>query len=350
MVEEGGVLSKGDTKRTDRKPSVTPAPFPYARMLDKSDALDRLDLQFRWGGYGIRVLRCHLMNFQPGHIIPFHKHSEYEFHFIPKGKGKVILFNQSYDLHEGLFYITGPDVVHYQEADPIDPMYELCLHCEILPLAEHADQTAGYGNELEVDDARECMSILSRSPTVPVVDRYRAMNSFLEAYRTWEEQPLGFYTVMKQAIIQILLRSARVYDDIGSSSSAIPERDMNFHRYQLATQYIQDNEGLPISLELVAERINISSRQLQRIFRNEGQTTFRDYLEHVRLTCICAELIDSDRSIEEIALDHGYANPNYLYPVFKSKYNLTPSAYRRMHRSEVSISMKPNERGIKLHE
>lgn len=349
MVEDRRALTNGEKKRgVDRKHSASPSPFPYARMADKWDALDRLDLQFRWGSYRIRVLRCHLTMFPPGHIIPFHKHSEFEFHYIPKGKGKVILVDQPYDLHEGLFYVTAPDVVHYQESDPEDPMHELCLHCEILPLEEQqAGQTAGYGDELEAEDARECIAILSRSPAVPVMDRYHAMNSFLEAYRTWEEQPLGFYTLMKQAIIQILQRSARVFDDIGGGKSAIPERDMSFHRYQLATQYIQDNEGSPISLEQVAERINISPRQLQRIFRSEGQTTFRDYLEHVRLTCICSELLHSDRSIEEIALNHGYANPNYLYPVFKSKYNLTPSAYRRIHQSEAGMVLKSNERGIR---
>jgi AraC-like DNA-binding protein/mannose-6-phosphate isomerase-like protein (cupin superfamily) len=342
VAEVKDELRVGEKKRTERKASSSATPFPYARMENKWDALDRLDLQFRWGSYGIKVLRCHLTFIPPGHIISFHKHSEYEFHFIPKGKGKVVIVDQSYDVHEGLFYVTAPDVVHYQESDLEDPMYELCLHCDIIPLDEQQiGEVNSYGSELEVEEARECIAILSRLPSVPVMDRYHAMNSFLDAYRTWEEQPLGFYTMMKQAIIQILQRSARVFDDMGSKSG-IPTRDMNFHRYQMATQYIEDNEGLPISLEQVAERINISSRQLQRIFRSEGQTTFRDYLEHVRLTRICSELLQTDRSVEEIALDHGYANPNYLYPVFKSKYDLTPTAYRRMHKGEAGVLLKSN--------
>ncbi|WP_373230725.1 helix-turn-helix domain-containing protein [Cohnella sp.] len=335
------------SKRLDRKPSGSPSPFPYARMANKWDTLDRLDLQFRWGAFGIRVLRCHLTLFQPGEIVNFHKHSEFEFHFIPKGKGKVILVDQMFDLHEGLFYVTGPDVVHYQESDQNDPMYELCLHCDIIPLDdvkaphEKREVSNGYGDELEAEDARACMAILGRLPAVPVVDRYHAMNCFLEAYRTWEEQPIGVYTLMKQAIIQILQRTARVFDDLGGKAG-IPVRDMNYHRYQMAAKYVQDNEGLPISLEQVAQTINVSPRQLQRIFRSEGQTTFRDYLEHVRLTCICSELLHTDRPIEEIALDHGYANPNYLYPVFKHKYEVTPSVYRRMNKGEAGARLKPN--------
>ncbi|RKP44810.1 AraC family transcriptional regulator [Cohnella endophytica] len=318
--------------RNDRRSTVNAGPFPYARMVNRMDALDRLDLRFRWGGFGIRVLRCHLVAFPPGHIINFHKHSEYELHYIPKGKGKVILVDQTYDLHEGLFYLTGPDLVHYQESDQDDPMHELCLHLDIVPLGE-TELAEAWGDRLEADEASHCIDALNRLPSVPLADRYHAMNGFLDAFRIWEDQPSGFYTLMKQEIVQILLRTVRVLDE-SDGKPAIPERDMQFHRYQLATQYIQDNESLPISLEQVAEAINISPRQLQRIFRSEGQTTFRDYLEHVRIGRICSELIHTEKPIEEIALSHGYANPNYLYPVFKNKFEVTPTAYRRMHAGE----------------
>ncbi|XID92914.1 helix-turn-helix domain-containing protein [Paenibacillaceae bacterium WGS1546] len=317
------------TNSPERKSAVGPGAFPYARMLNKQDALDRLDLQFRWGGYGIRMLRCHLASFAPGQIIPFHKHSEYEFHYIAKGKGKVILVDQTYDLREGMFYLTGPDVVHYQEVDPEDPMKELCLHLDIVPLPNRSDE-AGWGDELEAKEARECVEALSGAPLVPVADRFHAMTGFLEAYRIWEEQPVGFYTLMKQAIVQILLRTTRAFG-VRDGRTGIPERDMAYHRYRLAVKYIEDNESLPLSLEQVAATIGISPRQLQRIFRNEGGTTFRDYVERVRLTAICSDLIRTDKAIEEIALDHGYANPNYLYPVFKNKYEVTPSVFRKMH-------------------
>jgi AraC-like DNA-binding protein/mannose-6-phosphate isomerase-like protein (cupin superfamily) len=306
------------------------APFPFARMLGKPDALDRLDLRFRWGGYGIRVLRCHLTVFHPGQIISFHKHSEYELHFIPKGKGKVIIEDQLFDLHEGLFYLTGPDVVHYQESDPEDPMHELCLHCDIVPLNGHSDPDAAFGEDLEWNEAAACVETLRRLPLEPLWDSYNAMGLFLEAYRLWEEQAPGFNTLMKSAVTQILLRSTRFFAH-KSRVPAIPVRDMNDHRFQLASQFIQDNENLPISLEDVAERVNVSPRQLQRIFRAEGQTTFREYIEHVRLSGVCADLVGSDRSVEEIALEHGFATPNYLFPVFKDKFGMTPTAYRRAH-------------------
>ncbi|WP_123041850.1 AraC family transcriptional regulator [Cohnella candidum] len=328
-MNRGSETSPEEKARGERRSG--PALFPFARMLGKPDALDRLDLRFRWGGYGFRVLRCHLAVFQPGQIIAFHKHSEYEFHFIAKGKGKVILEGRPFDLREGLYYLTGPDVVHYQECDPEDPMQELCLHCEILPAGGSAGPDPAFGDDAEWEEAAACVELLRRFPLEPHWDNYNAMSMFLEAYRLWEDQVPGFHTLMKAAIIQILLRAARPFAP-KKGLPAIPVRDMDDHRFQLASQYIQDNEGLPLSLDDVAQRVNVSPRQLQRIFRTEGQTTFREYVEHVRLAAVCADLVESDQSVEEIALKHGYANPNYLFPVFKDKFGMTPTAYRRTYR------------------
>ena len=318
-----------------------PPPFPFARMLRRRDALDRLDLRFVWGGYGIRILRCHLVAFPPGQYIAPHKHSEFEFHFIPKGRGKVTIEERSYDLREGMFYLTGPGVVHSQEVDVGDPMHELCLHCDIAPTGRAQLADSEYGEDLEWSEAEECIEILRSFPAQPEWDAYNAMGSFLDAYRIWEEQPPGFGTQMKMAMTQILLRATRMFANRNRAPS-IPVRDMNDHRFQLASQYIQDNESLPITLEDVAERVDISPRQLQRIFRTEGQTTFRDYMEHVRLSAVCADLISTDKPIEEIALLHGFATPNYLFPVFKNKFGMTPSAYRRTRSADSGASTANN--------
>ena len=53
-------------------------------------------------------------------------------------------------------------------------------------------------------------------------------------------------------------------DKVGTQA---PSRDMTTHRYQYALQYIEAN-SIPrtLTLENVAEKLNISSRQLQRVF------------------------------------------------------------------------------------
>ncbi|REE70662.1 AraC-like DNA-binding protein [Paenibacillus taihuensis] len=306
-------------------------PFAYSLMAERGDAIDRLDIQFRWGGYGFRVLRCHLATFAPGKIVRFHKHSEYEFHFIPRGKGTVILDDIVYPLQEGVFYLTGPNVLHQQEADAREAMDELCLHIDIVPMKESEDE-ASWGDPWERHEAESCINALNGLPLRPHVDQYNAMSWFLTAYRAWNEGQPGAFSTIKQAIIQILLRASRMSSE-PSLTFEPPSRNMNEHRFRIATQFIHDNYAQPLTLQEVAERIPISARQLQRIFREQGEESFSAYLENHRLAQVCSAIVEGQHSIEHIALEHGFASSNYLYYVFKKRFNMTPRQFRIQHTS-----------------
>jgi AraC-like DNA-binding protein/mannose-6-phosphate isomerase-like protein (cupin superfamily) len=310
------------------------APFPYQIMETKADALDRLDIQFQWGNYGFRVLRCHLVCFPPGKIVSFHQHSDYEFHFIPRGKGKVILKDQVFALHPGMVYLTGPGLEHYQEADSTEAMEELCLHIEAVKLFE-SDQVPEYywGNCNDILEADSCMKQVDQLPLYPTLDHYNAMPWFLEAYRAWSGDKIGVYSSIHQAVIQILLRTVQAYD-INQETFKISSRDMNMHRFLLATQFMVDNYARPLSLEDVAEKLSISGRQLQRVFLEKSGFSFSRYLEDLRLAHVSRDLVNGETSVQDIALQHGFTSSNYLYYVFRKRYGMTPNQYRITNRKD----------------
>ncbi|TDG00449.1 AraC family transcriptional regulator [Paenibacillus piri] len=312
---------------------TTPKPYPFELMLEQPNALDRLDVEFRWGNYGIRMFRFHHTCFPPGRIVSFHKHSDYEFHFIPRGKGKVILGETPYALQEGMLYLTGPNVLHYQEADAHEAMDELCLHIDIVKLNGESDEPSSnmsnWVSKWEIAEAQACIQQLQQLPVKPVADQHRAMECFLTAYRAWSENQPGLFTVIKQSIIQILLRTTRAYASVPQPD--LPSRDMKHYRYKLAEQFIKDNYMEPLTLETVAERVQISPRQLQRVFRDHTGGTFSEYIEQVRLAHICSELSLNDLTIDQIAFQNGFSSANYLHYVFKRKFGTTPNQYRARH-------------------
>jgi AraC-like DNA-binding protein len=308
-------------------------PFYFEPMLENPMALDRLELSFRWGSYGLRVLRCHLTSFPAGTIIDFHQHSEYEIHYIPCGKGKVILDGVTHPLGEGMLYVTAPGVSHRQEADEREAMGELCLHIDIvkLDLAENVQgsksEPEAWGEAWEIAEADACIKQLSELPHVPALDRQDAMKCFLVAYEAWRSNQLGQYTIIKQSIVQMLLRTIGAYKAEHHGLN-LPARDMKSYRYQLAVQFIEDNFRRPLTLEVVAERLQISSRQLQRIFKEQANISFSEYLEQVRLKHVCSELLQTSLTLEKIAESNGFASSNYLHYVFKKAHGVTPSQYR----------------------
>jgi AraC-like DNA-binding protein len=160
------------------------------------------------------------------------------------------------------------------------------------------------------------------------------MHWFLTAYIAWRDQELGAFTTIRQAVIQILLRAARAHESAHSVNvrPVIPARDMSSYRHRLATQYIRDNYARPLVLEEVAESLNISGRQLQRILYDHAQDTFSDYLERYRLAQVCEALTHSEQTIGQIAAAHGFSSSSYLHCVFKKRLGLTPLDYRKQQR------------------
>lgn len=335
--EDGG---RAAAKRTEKRD-------PFAFIKGRHNELERRDIRFRWGHYGFRLLRFHWTTFAPAHVIGFHQHAEFEFHFIPRGRGVVHMGGRAHPFHEGMFYVTGPGVEHRQEADAAEGMDELCLHIDIVKLPQslaEAGAAAGdadeggafvsdWGTQSEVDEAEECVRRLSTIPLHPAVDQFGAMDRFRSAFSAWLEQEQGMYTSIKQAVIQILLRSVRAYGPL-PMSSRLPERNMNDYRAQLASQFIEANYMRPITLGEVAANLRISSRQLQRIFREHGMGSFGEIVEQVRLSKVCESLAASNEPIESIALAQGFASANYLYAVFRKRMGLTPGEYRELKRNE----------------
>jgi len=296
--------------------------FPYRIMLEKRDLLERLEITIPWGHYEIRVLRFHLTSFPPGRVIDFHNHAEFEFHFIPGGKGKVILEGHTYPLSEGMLYLTGPGVVHYQEADAEESMDELCLHVDIV------EKPREWIDPWEAAEAEETMHKLRHLPRSPAHDYHQAMDCFLEAYEACDGKLMGYYTSIKQLVISILLKTARAYD-VGGIRAEAPVRDMSTYRYEYAVQYLEANHSGAVNLENVAEKLHISTRQLQRIFsRVNPQRPFSRVLEDIRLQSVCRALAENSSSIEQIALLSGFTNANYLHTVFRKRMGMTPAAFR----------------------
>lgn len=92
----------------------------------------------------------------------------------------------------------------------------------------------------------------------------------------------------------------------------------------IAINYTQD-----IFLQELADMNHVSEEHLSRLFKKELGVTLTTYIGDLR-TKKAAELLKTSKlSIAEIAMYVGYSDSNYFVKVFKKRYGMTPSAYRR---------------------
>lgn len=96
--------------------------------------------------------------------------------------------------------------------------------------------------------------------------------------------------------------------------------------------YIERNLRRGISLEDVANHVNISTYYLSKIFKKEMGVNFITYVTDRKMDMAKEMLVNTDIPVLNIALDLAYNEANYFSKAFKKKTGLTPSEYREKYK------------------
>ena len=73
---------------------------------------------------------------------------------------------------------------------------------------------------------------------------------------------------------------------------------------------------------------------LHFIFEVYTGINYKNYLDSIRLVHAYKDLANSDMTIGDIAVNNGFANSRSFSKLFKEKYGILPSEFRRCHRPE----------------
>ena len=114
-------------------------------------------------------------------------------------------------------------------------------------------------------------------------------------------------------------------DDMGMASMS---GESDSERYQEIMHYIELYYDRDISLNELAEKFHLSVSYLSRYLKKNLGMNFTDYLYSVRLRHAVEDLLNSDKPVTRLALDHGYPSVSVFNKQFKGKYQCTPSEYR----------------------
>ena len=83
-----------------------------------------------------------------------------------------------------------------------------------------------------------------------------------------------------------------------------------------------------LALDHVARRVATSRRQLQRAFAEAGETSFRSYLQRVRMERAVELLRAGESAVNEVASAVGYRQPAQFAKAFRRHHGAPPSTFR----------------------
>ncbi|NBI30415.1 bifunctional transcriptional activator/DNA repair enzyme AdaA [Chengkuizengella marina] len=99
---------------------------------------------------------------------------------------------------------------------------------------------------------------------------------------------------------------------------------------------IKQNFQDEVQLNQIAAAIAIDPYHLLRTFKKHTGKTPLEYLQEVRLTKAREALLDTNQTITEIALNHGFNSTAYFSTVFKKSTGYSPSKFRKKIFSSVN--------------
>lgn len=102
----------------------------------------------------------------------------------------------------------------------------------------------------------------------------------------------------------------------------------SLYRLGEVIQYLSENYSEQITLDEVAERAFLSPSYLSHFFKVNMEISFFNYLTGIRLKHAVEDLLSTKLTIEQIAVNNGFANSRYFVNAFKKQYDMLPKDFR----------------------
>jgi transcriptional regulator GlxA family with amidase domain len=101
-------------------------------------------------------------------------------------------------------------------------------------------------------------------------------------------------------------------------------------RVKRAVHLMEQNPGRPLSLPALAERLELSVRHLQRLFKTQTGDTPYVYARRIRVRTAAWLLTSSPRTIADIAATCGFADASHFGRAFRKQYGMAPQRFREI--------------------
>lgn len=250
-----------------------------------------------------------------------HFHTYCEIFYLKTGSCIYSVENNLYHLTAGDVFIVTPGDTHCTRYEGLVPCERVVVYCKLDIIPE-----SFWEQHSDIHDN------ITRSGKVILVKKGQLqlealLGRMLDENNIPDEYSYEFLILQAMELLLCIKRSGIfVYEQLrqkGSISTDIED----------ALRYIAQNYSLPITLEEVAENINLSPTYLSKKFKKVTGVTFKEYVNFIRIKQACQALLTTDDSITKIAVDCGFNSSNYFKDIFRKVNGVSPRTYRKQSKS-----------------
>ena len=144
--------------------------------------------------------------------------------------------------------------------------------------------------------------------------------------KTLKDKEKGYELEVVSLVHQIL---KQIYVGYLNRDKKIKKPSFNDSLQKEMLEYIENNYQNEISLDDIANTVNISRSQCSKLFKQYTDQSPINYLNSYRLEKSRELLRNSDKNISQISYDCGFNEQSYYSRLFLREYGCTPLEYRK---------------------
>ncbi len=252
------------------------------------------------------IYTCGYENCAPGHSYGPVMRNGYLIHYILSGCGIYKAGGKIFHLKEGDAFLICPEELIYYEADRKQPWSYTWIGMQGIKVKGYLERTSLLKSLVFHYDQDDRMRLCHEK--------------MFEADQIKNNKDL----IMNSIMYEYLFLLARKFP------GGLPEENKKKAGYvDEALKYIESAYCDPITVQDIADRLNINRSYLSRLFRTITGISIQDYLLDYRIRQACILLKNSDLSIRTIAHSVSYMDALYFSRLFHRKKGMTPSEYRK---------------------
>lgn len=252
---------------------------------------------------------------------PLHWQDAIEVLFVLKGSVTLGVESETYTLNERELEIINPNEVYRIESKDED---NLVLLIQIDP---------GFF-ERYYDDARDTFFYTNSSEdNIQEDEKYNKLRTYISILLYEAVSKLDDYEdQIEDALLDMMYHLLNQFHYLFYEEESLREDEIQLERYHRIMKYLSNNYMNKVSLQDIAKQEFLSSQYLSFKIKEVFGHSFNEYLNQIRVEESTKLLLDTDKSIGEIAEDVGFSHARYYNKHFKIHYKLTPVQYRKKHK------------------